>query len=153
MKKLIALVPLSFLLSASCLAQDLKVVSATSQAVSGALSSRHGIKPISHHDINYHFYLSPVSKDIVFDSLYMPNVAIKLDQTITSRDPNGSLYVRIGATGDTCEIYVSNPPLKGRDAGPERQFSDRGVITYTNKGKTYAAPIVSIRQLHRIIIR
>ena len=148
MKKTVRLFLLSFFLSATCMAQELKLQSATRQETTGRLSHEH----INHHSICYRFSLSHVNKDIVFDSLYMPNIAIKLDQTLDSRDPNGSLYVRINATGDTYNILVSNPPQlpsnKGQDTATLRQFTGDGLIIYTCKGKNYAIPIVNMKLLH-----
>jgi len=148
MKKTVRLFLLSFFLSATCMAQDLKLQSATRQETTGRLSHEH----INHHSICYRFSLSPVNKDIVFDSLYMPNIAIKLDQTLSNRDPNNSLYVRINATGNTYDILVSNPPQhatpKGQDTATLRHFTGDGLIIYTCKGKNYAIPVVNMKLLH-----
>jgi len=137
-----------FILSTPCAAQNLKLVSATVQETSGRLSG----EKINHHSIVYRFYLSPVNKDIVFDSLYMPNIAIKLDQTPDNRDPNNTLYVKINTQGDTYQILVSNPPQlsthKGQNACTQRQFTGQGLLIYTCKGTTYAIPTENIKQLH-----
>lgn len=148
MKKIKALLFFIFSFSFYVLqAQDLKMIRGTCQETSGRLSSEH----VNHHSIAYHFYLSPVDKDIVFDSLYMPDIAIKLIQTPSSRDPNNSLYVHI-TVSNMYEILVGNPPHlptnKGHDAGPQRQFTGEGLIIYTCKGTTYATPIVNMKQLH-----
>jgi hypothetical protein len=146
MRKTVGLLLFTFhsILSTPCAAQDLKMISGTCQETSGRLSS----EKINHHSIGYHFYLSPVDKDIVFDSLYMTNIAIKLDQTPESRD---FFYVHI-TVSNIYEIFVGNPPHlptnNGQDDCPQRQFTGEGLIIYTCKGKTYATPIVNMKQLH-----
>jgi uncharacterized protein YuzE len=135
------LFPFSFFLSASSMAQDLKLISATRQALNGSRSGQHGIRPARHSSINFDFRLTPVNKDIVFDSLYMPNVAIKLEPTTSRLDPDGSLYVRIDTFRNTYYIHVSNPPQK---ATSTRQFTGEGLIIYTCKGKSCAIQIVNM---------
>jgi hypothetical protein len=125
----ILLFPFSFLLSASCMAQHLKVMHATEQCWSG------GMVRINHINsgTDYTIVLSPIQKDIVFKYLYIVNSVQNLDP------PNG--YVWADSVNNTYTIHAGACNVPGATLP---HFKGAGLIVYTCKGKSYELTIDSL---------
>lgn len=140
MKKTIALLFSIFSFSFYTLyAQDLKVIRATEQNTFGG--------PVRLADTNSHtrylIRLSPIKKDIVFDSLYI------LDKVVLKFDPKHDYPLADNVHNMyTIEAYSHrNTKAAKGTVIPARHFTGAGLLIYTCKGKSYSIPIVNLVKL------
>ena len=114
-------------------AQSIKIISATEQSWSGGIPGHYGV--------NYNVVLKSNKKGIVFDSIYINNIATKLnnaDGSIVFDSINHTYHLSAG------EAHVDPyPPNNIRDSiapkliVPVRHFTGAAMILYSYKGKKH----------------
>jgi hypothetical protein len=143
MKKLIIVLIICWFSYANIAAQSLKVIKATKQDWSGGVAGHYGT--------NYSITLSPASKSIILDSIYVGGVAEKLI-------PGAEGNVKLDSTKRTCTIfteeshYEESVPIPGDKPSDvpimtQRHFNGAALILYKYKGKECALLIKRFQEL------